>query len=154
MNELFYFINVNYLYIIFIVTLILSILLFVSIAGFDLTPPKPERKLVQEVTVEMFTDNINNLEGEKPETLSELKIATPSESFCQSYLGNSKELEPACNRLTNDNCDITKCCVRTIDNKCSAGSVNGPTYSVANDGTLITKDTYYYLGKCYGRKCE
>ena len=61
MNEFIYFINNNYLYIIIVVTIILSILLFISISGLNLNQPKNESKLVQEVTVEMFTENINTL---------------------------------------------------------------------------------------------
>jgi hypothetical protein len=151
MNEFIYFINNNYLYIIIVVTIILSILLFISISGLNLNQPKNESKLVQEVTVEMFTENINTLgQGQGQEILNEFKITTPSESFCQSYIGNSKELEPACNRLTNKNCDITSCCVRTIDNKCLAGSANGPTYHENNSSN---DSSYYYLGKCYGTEC-
>ena len=110
----------------------------------NLNPAKPASKLIQQATIETFTDNINSLEGEQ-NALTEFKIATPSESFCKSYLGNSKELEHACDRLTKENCDITSCCVRTIDNKCLAGSVNGPTYH--------NNDSYYYLGNCYGIEC-
>ena len=168
MNELLLFLNNNYLSIIIVVIVILGILLFINITGWDLNPVKPESKLVQQVTVETFTENINSLDGgmsqeqngmgqnltKEIDPLDELKMNSPSDSFCHSYQGNSKELDTECNRLTKSNCDITSCCVRTIDNKCSAGSIEGPTYPVGSDGTLITKDMYYYLGKCYGKKCE
>jgi hypothetical protein len=81
--------------------------------------------------------------------LDGLKLQT-SENFCDSYLGNSAELEQACNSLTKDNCSDTKCCVYAntgSTGKCMAGDIHGPTYKTDNDGKLITVDSYYYLGK-------
>ena len=73
-------------------------------------------------------------------------------TFCESYLENSGELEKACNQLTTSNCANVNCCVFN-NGKCAAGDINGPTYKTDKDGKLITMDTYYYLGKCRG-KCS
>jgi hypothetical protein len=72
----------------------------------------------------------------------------PATSFCKSYLGNSADLEPACNKLTQPNCNQTSCCVFS-NGKCVAGDIHGPTYKTDKS----TADTYYYQGQCYG-KCS
>jgi hypothetical protein len=77
-------------------------------------------------------------------------MASSSENFCESYLGNSIELEKACNQLTESNCADVRCCVYGNE-KCVAGDINGPTYKTDKDGKLITMDSYYYLGKCRGQ---
>ena len=144
MNDLFQFIDNNYLPITIIVVVVLVLLLIINIEGIDLNKPKPKTHLVQEVTVETFTEKSFN---DSNENIEHLKLQ-PAESFCQSYFGNSAELEPACNQLTETNCAETSCCVFS-NGKCVAGDVNGPTYKTDSTGNLITMDTYYYLGKKY-----
>lgn len=142
MSEILDFIKTNSQMIILIVLVVLGLLVLINIKGIDLNPPKPESKLVQEVTVETL-DMMDK-------TLSNEKInANLASSFCESYLGNSQELEGACNQLTETNCSQTSCCVYA-NNKCVAGGLDGPTYKTDKDGKLITMDTYYYLGKCRG----
>ena len=90
---------------------------------------------------------------------------TPATSFCKSYLGNSADLETACNQLTQQKCNQTNCCVfssktQSLNGKCLAGDIQGPTYKTNKQGdnkqgdnkqgNKITTDTYYYQGKCYG----
>jgi hypothetical protein len=82
------------------------------------------------------------------ENIEKMKL-NMSNSFCESYLGNSQELEGACNQLTKTNCAQTSCCVFTNNkdsSKCVAGGIHGPTYKTDKDGKLITMDSYYYLG--------
>jgi hypothetical protein len=142
MSEIVDFIKENVKEIVIIVVVVLFLLVLINIKGVDLNAPKPESKLVQQVTVETFSidseENIKNLMG------------SPSENFCESYLGNSAELEKACNELTESNCADVKCCVYG-NGKCVAGDVSGPTYKTDKEGKLITMDSYYYLGKCRGR---
>ena len=142
MSEIVDFIKENVKEIVIIVVVVLFLLVLINIKGVDLNAPKPESKLVQQVTVETFSidseENIKNL------------MASPSENFCESYLGNSAELEKACNELTESNCADVKCCIYG-NGKCVAGDVSGPTYKTDKDGKLITMDSYYYLGKCRGR---
>jgi hypothetical protein len=146
MSEIVDFLKENSQMIILIVIVVLGLLVLINIKGIDLNPPKPESKLVQEVTVETLDMMDKTLSNEK----INVNLAT---SFCESYLGNSQELEGACNQLTETNCSQTSCCVfsRTSEiGKCVAGDLNGPTYNTDKDGKLITMDTYYYLGKCRG----
>jgi len=140
MSDIVDFINSNYLNILIIILIVLTLLVIINIKGINMNPPKPESKLVQEVTVETFDQGINiNKE------YSELKLQ-PSESFCKSYLGKSQELELECNKLTETSCAETSCCVFN-NNKCVAGGMNGPTYKTDKDGKLITIDSYYYRGQ-------
>lgn len=141
MSEIIDFIKENIQKIIIIVIVVLLLLVLINIKGVNLNAPKPESKLVQQVTVETFVskENIKKM------------MAGSSENFCESYLGNSSELEKSCNQLTEDNCAEVKCCVYTKigeNGKCMAGDISGPTYKTDKDGKLITMDTYYYLGKC------
>ena len=146
MSEIVDFIKENYVSIAIIVVVVLLLLVIIKIKEIDLNPPKPESKLVQQVTVETL-DNMNDASVlDLEENIERLKF-NPVESFCESYLGNSLELDKACNELTETNCAQTKCCVYT-GKKCVAGDKDGPTYKTDQDGKLITMDTYYYLGKC------
>jgi len=142
MSEIVYFINENGKEIVIIVVVVLFLLVLINIKGIDLNEAKPKSKLVQEVTIEAFEqdtdDNIQTL------------MSSSSVNFCESYLGQSVELEKACNQLTKNNCAEVNCCVYG-NGKCVAGNVNGPTYKTDKDGKLITMDTYYYLGKCNGK---
>ncbi len=142
MSEIVDFIKENVKEIVIIVVVVLFLLVLINIKGVDLNAPKPESKLVQQVTVETFSiDSEENIKK---------MMASPLENFCESYLGNSMELEKSCNQLTENNCADVKCCVYG-NGKCVAGDISGPTYKTDKDGKLITMDSYYYLGKCRGR---
>ncbi len=133
------FIKENYVSISIIVVVVLLLLVIIKIKGINLNPPKPESKLVQQVIVE----TLDTLGGLSSEVITEFN---PMGSFCDSYLGNSMELEDACNELTEDNCTQTRCCFYT-GKKCVAGDKDGPTYKTDKDGKLLTIESYYYLGK-------
>jgi hypothetical protein len=142
MSEIVDFIKENVKEIVIIVVVVLFLLVLINIKGVDLNAPKPESKLVQQVIVETFSiDSEENIKK---------MMASSSENFCESYLGNSIELEKACNQLTESNCADVRCCVYG-NGKCVAGDINGPTYKTDKDGKLITMDSYYYLGKCRGQ---
>ena len=142
MSEIVDFIKENIKEIAIIVVVVLFLLVLINIKGVDLNAPKPESKLVQQVTVETFSiDSEENIKK---------MMASSSENFCESYLGNSIEMEKACNELTESNCADVRCCVYG-NGKCVAGDINGPTYKTDKDGKLITMDSYYYLGKCRGQ---
>ncbi len=142
MSEIVDFIKENVKEIVIIVVVVLFLLVLINIKGVDLNAPKPESKLVQQVTVETFSiDSEENIKK---------MMESPSENFCESYLGNSKELEKACNQLTESNCAEVRCCVYG-NGKCVAGDISGPTYKTDKEGKLVTMDSYYYLGKCRGR---
>jgi hypothetical protein len=146
MSEIVDFIKENYISIAVVVSVIFALLIIISIIGWDLNPPKPESKLIQQVTVETFDNDDQNSNMIKE--LDNLKL-NPSDSFCQSHLGNSAKLEQSCGQLTDDGCQQTKCCVWTKSTnnteKCMAGDKNGPTYT-DNLKTLIA---YYWQGTKY-----
>ena len=138
MSEIIDFLQENYVSIVIIVVIILFMLVFISIRGWNLNPEKPESKLVQQVTVETFENS-----GYPNVSKAKTNMAT---SFCKSFLGQSDELEKACNQLTETNCAATNCCV-FANGKCLAGDIHGPTYKTDDEGNLITMDSYYYLGQ-------
>jgi hypothetical protein len=149
MSEIVVFIKENYVSIAVITSIIFTLLIIISIIGWNLNPPKPELKLVQQVTVEAF-DNliIDNQNSDKNNIIKEiynLKL-NPSDSFCQSHLGKSDKLEQSCDQLSHDGCQQTKCCIwsQLTNNteKCMAGDKNGPTYT----NNLKTMSSYYWQG--------
>jgi hypothetical protein len=167
MSEIVDFMKENSNMIILIVIVVLFLLVVINIKGIDLNPPKPETKLVQQVTVETLDTMDGSSMQDSKENIERMKLNL-GKSFCESYLGNSSELETACNELTEMNCAQTKCCVfrksgqngqledteqtkqlKQTD-QCVAGDLHGPTYKADKDGKLITMDSYYYLGKCRG----
>jgi hypothetical protein len=144
MNEFVAFIKENYISIALIVSIIFVLLLIISIREWDLNPPKPDSKLVQSVTVETFS-----LDQDLTKEISDLKLGS-MDSFCQSHLGKSAELETSCGQLTDEGCGQTTCCVLATSsgkNMCKAGDKNGPTFQKDADGNLISMDAYYYQGK-------
>ncbi len=141
MSEIVDFIKENYVPIVVIVSFIFALLIIISIREWDLNPPKPDSKLVQQVVIEAF--DVTNETGTMPNSFE----LSPSDSFCESHLGNSAKLESSCSELTQENCAKTKCCVwleSGSKGKCVAGYKDGPTYKKDKDGELITMDAYYY----------
>ena len=123
MSQIIDLIRENLTMIMLIVFVVLGLLLIINIKDIDLNPPKPESKLVQQVTVETFTNSNSTTSFTEDNT-----VLQPSDSFCKSYLGNSSELNVSCGLLTETNCSKTSCCIYT-NNKCVAGDKqNGPTY--------------------------
>ena len=152
MSEIVDFIKENYISIAVIVSVIFAMLIIISIREWDLNPPKPESKLIQQVVVETFVkqnmEKPNNDETNELNEINNLKL-NPSDSFCESHLGNSAKLDTSCSQLTQGSCFETKCCVwleSGSKGKCAAGSKDGPTYTKDKDGKLITIDSYYYQG--------
>ena len=164
MNIICSFLKDNYISIAVIVTIVFVLLIIISIREWDLNPPKPDTKLVQEVVVETFKNEKGQKENEMGQNemellgnknnaeikeLQTLKLS-PSDSFCQSHLGKSATLETSCGQLTEDACQQTSCCVLTTlannKSRCKAGDKNGPTFKKDKDGNLISMDAYYYQG--------
>jgi hypothetical protein len=147
MSEIIDFIKTFLNEIIIIVVVVLFLLVLMNIKGIDLNAPKPPSKLVQQVTVETLTSMVN-LDVSDNSDNSDNFLRSPADNFCESYLGESINLEKACNDLTETNCGNVKCCVyNNVNGKCVAGDMNGPTYKTDKDGKLITMDSYYYMGK-------
>ena len=143
MSEIIKFIKENYVSIAVVVSVIFALLIIISVIGWNLNPPKPESKLVQQVTLETFVNDDNQQSIIKE--FDNLKLNS-SDCFCQSHLGDSAKLEQSCGQLTQDGCQQTKCCVwsKSTNNteKCMAGDENGPTYT----DNLKTLSAYYWQG--------
>ena len=135
------FIKNNYLNIFFFVVFSF---LFLSLSQlkWNFNPDIPPPKLIQQVTIETMEpmkilESMENLD---------LNI-NPVGGFCESFLGDSSNLEPACNRLTKKSCFETPCCVYTDANKCVAGSKHGPTFKTDMEGNSIDNKFFYHLGE-------
>lgn len=125
------------------VLLFFSLVLFINSIGLNFNKKKPEKKLLQVVTIEGLT----NIE---PNTSI---IENKSDAFCEHHRGSSHILQQSCGKLTQQNCNNTSCCVWTSENKCVAGKNTGPTFNSDNNGKTKNLDYYYYQNKCYGPKC-
>lgn len=124
------FLKSNILNIFLFVILFIAVLLLFSVKDWSLNQSEPKKELEKVVTIEAMDGLTEDMDFSK--------------SFCESHRGSSNILEKSCNDLSNHNCNETDCCV-LINNKCSAGGINGPTYK-NNE-----QDSYYYKNKCYGK---
>ena len=116
--------------------------------GINLNIEEHPKKLIQVITMEAFQKQ----EKEKGQD-QKGNITSGADAFCQSYKGNSGNLNTACGNLTNKNCNATSCCILTSDQKCVAGNADGATYNTDSNGKTINLDYYYYQNKCYGNSC-
>ena len=132
---------------IFIIGLLIFALtsIIMNTLGINLNIEEQPKKLIQVITMEAF-------EKQKDQD-QKGNISSGADAFCQSYKGNSGNLNTACGNLTNKNCNATSCCILTSDQKCVAGNADGATYNTDSNGKTINLDYYYYQNKCYGDKC-
>lgn len=92
----------------------------------------------------LTSSSVNHVEGLENELSTDASV-----SFCNTFGGDSSQLEGACGRLASKNCKTSSCCVFINGNKCSAGGITGPTFKTDKDGKKITVDNYYYMNKYY-----
>jgi len=144
MNNIIKFIYDNYLNIIF-VTLVMFLFLTISQLKWNFDPVIPSPTLIQQVTLETMENYINNNNNNNNNNKdNDFLTINPIDGFCESYLGDASNLEQACNRLTKNRCLKTSCCVYSSNNKCVAGSKDGPTYKTDKQGNKIPYDYYYH----------
>ena len=84
MSEIADFLKENSQMIMLIVIVVLVLLVIINIKGIDLNPPKPESKLVQEVTVETLDMMSGPSMQNSKENIEKMKL-NMAESFCKSY---------------------------------------------------------------------
>lgn len=73
------------------------------------------------------------------------------EGFCKFHKTNIAKIEEECNQLDPDTCASTSCCVLLGGQKCVYGNKNGPKMtSNYTDPSILRRDLYYHMGKCYG----
>ena len=143
------FLNENFIYIAIIILVIFGLLVYINFNNIDLNKPQ-SKKLIQTVTVETF-GNRETFGNPSDELVQNIDFSGAN-SFCESYRGNSSNLNIACKGLTDENCSSTSCCVLVQGqngNTCMAGNATGPTFKKDADGKLISMDAYYYEGKKY-----
>ena len=71
--------------------------------------------------------------------------------FCEANKNNKLELETQCGKVGKDACASMSCCVLLGGSKCVAGNEAGPSMkSNYSDISVLSRDYYYYQGKCYG----
>ena len=131
---------------ILIVAGILSLILFLVIAKDVIVkkePTKEEKQKEKEKIEIQIREGLTN--REKTNLLNSMK-----KGFCNTYSGKSDELDSQCQKLTENNCNLTECCVYTSVNKCVAGNKSGPTFKTDDNNQPINLDYYYYQNKCYG----
>ena len=121
--------------IIIVVSLILSLIVFINSIGLNLNTKKL-------LTMEGLTN--------PPDTSI---IINKSDAFCEIHRGSSGALDKSCGKLTKNNCNSTSCCVWTSDRKCVAGGAGGPTFNSDSNGKTKQLDYYYFQNKCHGTKC-
>lgn len=139
--------TIKYCLKIFIIGLLFFALtsIIINTLGINLNIDNNPKKLIKVITMEAF-------ENQKDQDKKGI-ISSSANAFCQSYKGNSGNLNTACGILTNQNCNATSCCILTSDKKCVAGNADGATYNTNSNGKTINLDYYYYQNKCYGDKC-
>jgi hypothetical protein len=76
-----------------------------------------------------------------------------SDSFCESIQLSGNELKQSCQKLTQNNCRSTSCCIWKSNEKCDAGGKDGLLFNTDSNGKVIPLDYYYYKDTCYGKKC-
>jgi hypothetical protein len=119
-------------YILNVFIFVLIIFALINSMGINLNVEEPPKKLLQVITMEGFDGST---------------MPTGATAFCESYKGSSAQLNTDCGRLTQKNCNETSCCV-FANNKCVAGSANGPTYNTDNNGNTNTS-SYYFQNQCF-----
>lgn len=135
-------IQVKYiLKLVIMILLVLSIIIFIQSSGINFNAKEPPKKLLQVVTIEGLDNIGSNV------------IIDKNNAFCEHHRGDSNALNNSCNKLTQNNCTSTSCCIWTSNNKCVAGDKNGAVFNSDIKGKTVPLDYYYYENKCYGKGC-
>ena len=132
----------NMSYILLVTIVIIGILLYFDMIGFDLNPPK-DRSVDKVVTIETFGNNIHK---------------RVKDGFCETHKNDNHALEKDCNTFNEKNCKASGCCVwakmkgdaSKQASTCVAGNKHGPIFRTDDSGKRLDVDYYYYDNKCYG----
>lgn len=134
---------------------IISILIFINLN--NITFGSSQNKKLIKVGVMEAMDTIDNrdLSGNivhlNDDSSTDIKVDLAGD-FCSTHTGSSHTLIESCGKLTNQNCNLTACCVVLNGKKCVPGNKDGPTFKTLK-GEPIEIDYYYYQNKKhYGPK--
>ena len=84
-------------------------------------------------------------------TMAEYRSAYKKVGFCEADKASPMVVEEKCKALDVNACASTSCCVLLGGSKCVSGNETGPTdKSNYSDLLVRNKDSYMYMGKCYG----
>jgi len=90
---------------------------------------------------------MNNKFITKPEVVNNLN----KKGICDLENNIMENMDEKCSELPTDVCAATSCCILLDNNKCVHGNEQGPkNKGIYNDTSIKNKDSYYYMGKCYG----
>ena len=117
-------------YILLVVGVIFMILVYARSVGWNFNPP-----------VSHHLEKVVIVEG-----MDKMK-----KGFCNTLMHNSHKREQACNKLTEENCKSSDCCIFLNGKKCVAGNAHGPVYRSDEKGNKIDVDNYYFKSKCHGK---
>jgi hypothetical protein len=84
-------------------------------------------------------------------TMAEYRSAYKKVGFCEADKASPMVVEEKCKALDVNACASTSCCVLLGGSKCVSGNETGPTDKTNYSDLLVrNKDSYMYMGKCYG----
>jgi hypothetical protein len=133
-------------YILITFIILISILIFINLN--NITLDSSQNKKLIKVGVMEAMDNMDQIKDmdriEDPQSTS-IKM-DPAGDFCKTHTGSSHTLIESCGKLTDQNCNLTSCCVMLNGKKCVPGNKDGPTFKSLN-GEPIEIDYYYYQNK-------
>lgn len=115
-----------------IVVLFITTLSVFSILGVNFNPSS-DKVIQKEVVVESFTDNVNT-----------------SDAFCKQYSSQSELLNKQCNKLTENNCNSSNCCVWLNGKTCVSGGVQGPNF-LTSEGKNVDVNYYSFKNTLFGK---
>ena len=72
-------------------------------------------------------------------------------SLCTQFAAQPQILNEKCGTLTEQNCNVTSCCIWLNGTSCVAGNSSGPTFRTTK-GKPIDVQYYSYQGKVIGKK--
>jgi len=136
-------------YILITFIILISILIFINLNNitFDSSQNKKLIKVgVMEAMNKMSnTDLSGNIVPLNDDSHTNIKM-DPAGDFCSTHTGSSNTLIESCGKLTNQNCNLTSCCVVLNGKKCVPGNKDGPLFKTLK-GEPIEIDYYYYQNK-------
>jgi len=136
---------VFYILITFIV--LISILIFINVN--NITFGSSQNKKLIKVGVMEAMDKMGNTDLQvhlsDDDSSTSIKM-DPAGDFCSTHTGSSRTLIESCGKLTNQNCNLTSCCVMLNGKKCVPGNKDGPTFKTLK-GEPVEIDYYYYQNK-------
>jgi hypothetical protein len=154
---------------ILIIVLVYKVMLSTEYGGWygkELKRQEERENRKKHVAKEIIVEGLESISSSKDLKDSEI-VDKVEGNFCEIYKGKSHELEEHCNKLSDNNCKTSSCCVllggkgisrgensQTSGTKCVAGNKHGPIYHSDDNQIPINFEYYYYENKCYGENCE